>query len=53
MLAHADPERAKLLLELAEGDVRERWRLYCHMAEVYAPQAVEDGGVNAGGTSNG
>lgn len=38
MLAHADPEKAKQLLALAQGDVDDRWRLYSHLAEVYAPQ---------------
>ncbi len=28
MLAHSDPEAAKQLLELAQADVKERWRLY-------------------------
>ncbi len=28
MLTHSDPEAAKKLLELAQGDVNERWRLY-------------------------
>jgi len=32
MLAHSDPEAAKHLLKLAEEDVRDRWRLYTHMA---------------------
>jgi pyruvate-ferredoxin/flavodoxin oxidoreductase len=28
MLAHSDPEAAKQLLELAQADVKDRWRLY-------------------------
>jgi pyruvate-ferredoxin/flavodoxin oxidoreductase len=28
MLAHSDPEAAKQLLELAQADVQDRWRLY-------------------------
>ena len=34
MLAHADPERAKILLGLAEDDVRQRWALYENMAHL-------------------
>ncbi len=32
MLAHSDPEAAKQLLELAQADVKERWRLYENLA---------------------
>ena len=49
MLAHADPEKAKALLALAQGDVNERWRLYSHLAEVYAPQTAETKGVDSHG----
>jgi pyruvate-ferredoxin/flavodoxin oxidoreductase len=34
MLAHADPTAAARLLALAEEDVRRRWRLYQHLAEI-------------------
>jgi hypothetical protein len=49
MLAHADPERAKLLLDTRAGRRRRTLALYCHLASVYAPQAVADGSVNGGG----
>jgi pyruvate-ferredoxin/flavodoxin oxidoreductase len=32
MLAHADPEAARRALQLAEGDVRRRWKLYEQLA---------------------
>jgi pyruvate-ferredoxin/flavodoxin oxidoreductase len=32
MLRHGDPQAAKLLLQLAEEDVRNRWRVYQNMA---------------------
>jgi pyruvate-ferredoxin/flavodoxin oxidoreductase len=32
MLRHSDPQAAKLLLQLAEEDVRNRWRVYQNMA---------------------
>ncbi len=34
MLAHSDPERAKLLLEQAQSDVRAQWRQYEHWASL-------------------
>ena len=36
MLAHSDPDAAKRLLDLAEGDVAARWRLYEHLAALPA-----------------
>lgn len=39
MLAQAHPEEAKALFELAQGDVRERWRLYEQLAHTLAPVA--------------
>jgi pyruvate-ferredoxin/flavodoxin oxidoreductase len=32
MLAHAHPDEAARLLKLAEEDVRQRWKLYEHLA---------------------
>jgi pyruvate-ferredoxin/flavodoxin oxidoreductase len=37
MLVHSDPEAAKRLLQLAQEDVRNRWRLYENLA---APPAI-------------
>ena len=36
MLAKSDPEHAKKLLELAEGDVASRWKLYDYLAHMPA-----------------
>lgn len=34
MLEHAAPERAETLLDLAQADIDERWRLYSQLAGV-------------------
>jgi pyruvate-ferredoxin/flavodoxin oxidoreductase len=36
MLAKSDPEHAKKLLELAQGDVASRWKLYDYWAHMPA-----------------
>ncbi|MBI4572364.1 MAG: pyruvate:ferredoxin (flavodoxin) oxidoreductase [candidate division NC10 bacterium] len=41
MLAKSDPGAAKELLELAQADVRMRWRLYEHWAAMQAPGGGE------------
>ena len=55
MLAHADPEKAKHLLDLAQGDADERWRLYAHLADVYAPPAppATEASATDGDSNNG
>lgn len=39
MLAQSKPETAQQLLELAEQDVKDRWRLYEHWASLVVPSA--------------
>jgi pyruvate-ferredoxin/flavodoxin oxidoreductase len=41
MLRHSDPQAAKLLLQLAEEDVRNRWRVYENMAAMPVNAAVK------------
>jgi pyruvate-ferredoxin/flavodoxin oxidoreductase len=47
MLAQADPQAARALLRLAEEDVRERWRLYEHLAALPANGRGAQGAVGA------
>jgi pyruvate-ferredoxin/flavodoxin oxidoreductase len=42
MLRHSDPQAAKLLLQLAEEDVRDRWRVYQNMAAMPANGAAKE-----------
>ena len=44
MLSQADPAAARDLLRLAQEDVRERWRLYEHLAALPAPDGAAGGG---------
>ncbi|GAB4330925.1 MAG: pyruvate:ferredoxin (flavodoxin) oxidoreductase [Calditrichia bacterium] len=39
MLTKSAPERAKMLLEMAQKEVNERWRLYERMSSLYEPGA--------------
>jgi len=48
MLAHADPDKAKFLLDMAQADADERWRFYSHLASVYEPQSAAEGGSSHG-----
>ncbi len=41
MLVKSDPERAKMLLEMAQNEVNERWTLYERMVDMYARQPQE------------
>ncbi|MEJ2635420.1 MAG: pyruvate:ferredoxin (flavodoxin) oxidoreductase [Calditrichia bacterium] len=41
MLVKSDPERAKMLLEMAQNEVNERWTLYERMVNMYAKQPQE------------
>jgi pyruvate-ferredoxin/flavodoxin oxidoreductase len=43
MLAHSDPVAAKALLEQAQTDVANRWRLYEHWASMPVGRAKEEG----------
>jgi pyruvate-ferredoxin/flavodoxin oxidoreductase len=43
MLAQADPAAARELLRAAQDDVRERWRLYEHLAALPAPRLGAEG----------
>jgi pyruvate-ferredoxin/flavodoxin oxidoreductase len=43
MLARSQPERAKYLLQLAEEDVRQHWRLYAHLASMPMNGAGREG----------
>ncbi len=42
MLKHSDPQAAKLLLQFAEEDVRNRWRVYQNMAAMPVNGAVKE-----------
>ncbi|MGC9994501.1 MAG: pyruvate:ferredoxin (flavodoxin) oxidoreductase [Terriglobia bacterium] len=42
MLKHSDPQAAKLLLQLAEGDVRNRWRVYENLAAMPVNGAAKE-----------
>ena len=42
MLAHSDPHRAKQLLQLAEEDVKNRWRLYENWAAFWLAGAPKE-----------
>jgi len=42
MLKHSDPQAAKLLLQFAEEDVRNRWRVYLNMAAMPVNGAVKE-----------
>ena len=42
MLKHSDPQAAKLLLQFAEEDVRNRWRVYENMAAMPVNGAVTE-----------
>ncbi len=42
MLKHSDPQAAKLLLQLAEGDVRNRWRVYQNLADMPVNGAAKE-----------
>jgi pyruvate-ferredoxin/flavodoxin oxidoreductase len=43
MLAHSDPDTARRLLDEAQHAVRERWRLYEHLASLPASGAAKGG----------
>jgi len=43
MLAHSDPATARRLLESAQLDVAERWRLLEHWAALPVAPAAEEG----------
>ena len=43
MLAHSHPEESRRLLAQAQADVRDRWRLYEHLASLPVTAPVEDG----------
>jgi hypothetical protein len=42
MLKHSDPQAAKLLLQFAEEDVRNRWRVYQNMAAMPVNGAAKE-----------
>jgi pyruvate-ferredoxin/flavodoxin oxidoreductase len=42
MLAHSRPQEAKQLLELAQDDARQRWRLYEHWAAMPVDDVAEE-----------
>ncbi len=42
MLTHSDPQAAKLLLQFAEEDVRNRWRVYQNMAAMPVNGAAKE-----------
>jgi pyruvate-ferredoxin/flavodoxin oxidoreductase len=43
MLAHSHPEESRRLLAQAQDEVRERWRLYEHLASLPVTGPAEDG----------